>query len=506
MKKVHLLILKSFIRPFIVTFFIVMFVLLMLFLFKYIDDLIGKGFEWYVILELLAYQSAVQISMAMPLSMLLSSIMTFGNLGESYELVAIKAAGISLRKAMAPLFILVGLFSGGAFLFSDYILPVVNLKMGALLYDVRIKQADFLIKPGIFNNTIPGYSIRAKGKSKDGKILYDLMIYDHKSSNTASNVLLAREGYIYNSPDNNTMILKLKDGVRYEDSRARNARVYNPRQQFTRFHFDETEQKFDMSAFQMKRTDENLFKSHHMMLNLKQLKHYTDSNAVQMDSLRNTVFREIQSYYYFFNDYYKRKDSTVAAKTLAVDYSQGLLAAIPNDKRSTAISNAMSQVRYVKDVLNIKANEDTFYRDKDIRYNIEFQRKFTLAVSCLLLFCIGAPLGAIIRKGGLGLPVVMAIIFFLIYHIISTVSEKSAKEGNIDTFWGMWMAIFILTPLAIFLTYKAATDSALFDIEQYRLKAEKMLNWIKVRLGTRMPHDVPPQKHKSLHDDYTISP
>ncbi|SEL59103.1 LptF/LptG family permease [Parapedobacter koreensis] len=502
MKKIHLLILKAFIRPFIVTFFIVMFVLLMLFLFKYIDDLIGKGFEWYVILELLAYQSAVQISMAMPLSMLLSSIMTFGNLGESYELVAIKAAGISLRKAMTPLFILVGLFSGGAFLFSDYILPVVNLKMGALLYDVRIKQADFLIKPGIFNNTIPGYSIRAKGKSKDGKMLYDLMIYDHKSSTTASNVLLAKEGYIYNSPDNNTMILKLKDGIRYEDSRARNSKVYNPRQQFTRFHFDETEQKFDMSAFQMKRTDENLFRSHHMMLNLKQLKQYTDSNVVQMDSLRNTVFKEIQSYYYHFNDYYKAKDSSSLIPPI-IKYEHGFIETIPSDKRNMAINSAMNQVRYIKDVLNIKANEDTFYRDKDIRYNIEFQRKFTLAVSCLLLFCIGAPLGAIIRKGGLGLPVVMAIIFFLIYHIISTVSEKSAKEGNIDTFWGMWMAIFVLSPLAAFLAYKAATDSALFDIEQYRLKAEKMLSWIKRRIGIRRREAM--HTGKSLHDDYTLS-
>ncbi len=474
----------------------------MLFLFKYIDDLIGKGFEWYVILELLAYQSAVQISMAMPLSMLLSSIMTFGNLGESYELVAIKAAGVSLRKAMAPLFVLVGLFSAGAFLFSDYILPVVNLKMGSLLYDVRIKQADFFIKPGIFNNTIPGYSIRAKGKSKDGKILHDLMIYDHKSSNTANKVLLAKEGYIYNSPDNNTMILKLKDGVSYEDTRVKDARVYNPRQQFTRFYFDETEQKFDMSAFQMKRTDENLFKSHHAMLNLKQLKQYTDSNAHQMDSLRNTVFREIKSYYYYFNDYYKPKDTTLAISE-PMHYQQGFVTTIPTEKRNAVISSAMSQVRYIKDVVTLKADEDTFYSNKDILYNVEFQRKFTLAVSCLLLFCIGAPLGAIIRKGGLGLPVVVAIIFFLIYHIISTVSEKSAKEGNIDTFWGMWMAIFVLSPLAIFLAYKAATDSALFDIEQYRLKIAKALAWVKGRLGIGNRMQTP--QHKSLHGDYMKS-
>ncbi|WP_262249346.1 LptF/LptG family permease [Parapedobacter soli] len=502
MKKIHLLILKSFIRPFIVTFFIVMFVLLMLFLFKYIDDLIGKGFEWYVILELLWYAAATNVAMALPLSMLLSSIMTFGNLGESYELVAVKAAGVSLRKAMAPLFVLVGLFSACAFLFSDYIMPIANLKMGSLLYDVRIKQADFFIKPGIFNNTIPGYSIRAESKSKDGKILYNLMIYDHKSSNTANNVLLAKEGYIYNSPDNNTMILKLKDGVRYEDSRVRDARVYNPRQQFTRFYFDETEQKFDMSAFQMKRTDENLFKSHHAMLNLKQLKHYTDSNAVQMDSLRNTVFREIKSYYYYYNDYYKARDTTPVISE-PISYQHGFITVIPEDKRNMAISSAQSQVRYIKDVVNVKADEDSFYSNKDILYNVEFQRKFTLAVSCLLLFCIGAPLGAIIRKGGLGLPVVVAIIFFLIYHIISTVSEKSAKEGNIDTFWGMWMAIFVLSPLAIFLAYKAATDSALFDIDQYRIKFNKAVAWVKRRIGITGRQQIP--AHESLHDDYTKS-
>ena len=163
----------------------------------------------------------------------------------------------------------------------------------------------------------------------------------------------------------------------------------------------------------------------------------------------------------------------------------------------------MSQVRYIKDVVTLKADEDTFYSNKDILYNVEFQRKFTLAVSCLLLFSIGAPLGAIIRKGGLGLPVVVAIIFFLIYHIISTVSEKSAKEGNIDTFWGMWMAIFILSQLAIFLADKAATDSALFDIEQYRIKINKAIAWVRTKLG--MASKTPMAQPKSLHGDYMKS-
>jgi len=452
-----------------------MFVLLMLFLFKYIDDLIGKGFEWYVLLELIGYQCAVQLSMALPLSMLLSSIMTFGNLGESYELVAIKAAGYSLRKAMTPLIFLVTLFAGGSFLFSDYILPVVNLKMGSLLWDVRNKKADFLIKAGIFNNTIPGYSIRAKNKSEDGTILKDLMIYDHRTGNTANNVLLAKEGFMQNSADNNYMILRLKDGVRYEESRSKNAKRYDPRQQFTRFRFKETEQKFDMAAFQMKRTDESLFKSHHSMLNLKQLKLYTDSNQIQLDSVSRMVFQETKNYINYLSPYHH--DAKVTPVEVS-NYSDFLTDYVHKDTRRNVISNSLSQIQQLKNVFEMKEAEYKLYTEKDIRYNIEFHRKFTLAVSCLLLFAIGAPLGAIIRKGGLGLPVIVAIIFFLIYHIISTVSEKASRDGSLEPMFGMWMAIIVLSPLAAFLTYKAATDSSLFDIEQYKLKVEAAWKWV----------------------------
>ncbi len=458
-----------------VCFCIVMFVLLMLFLFKYIDDLIGKGFEWYVLMELIGYQCAVQLSMALPLSMLLSSIMTFGNLGESYELVAIKAAGFSLRKAMTPLIVLVTLFAGGSFLFSDYILPVVNLKMGSLLWDVRNKKADFLIKPGIFNKSIPGYSIRAKNKSEDGTILYDLMIYDHRTGNAANNVLLAKEGFMHNSADNNYMILRLRDGVRYEESRVKNAKRYDPRQQFTRFRFAETEQKFDMEAFQMKRTDESLFKSHHSMLNLKQLKLYTDSNRLQLDSISRQILSETQSYVSYFSPYYRA--DTVQQATVK-EFRDFVTDYVPEDQRRGIISNALSQAQQMNSVLEMKDIEFRAFADRDIRYHIEFHRKFTLAVSCLLLFAIGAPLGAIIRKGGLGLPVVVAIIFFLIYHIISTMAEKAAKDGSMDPLIGMWMAIIVLTPLAAFLTYKSTTDSALFDADQYKQKAERAWKWV----------------------------
>jgi len=482
MKKIHLLILQAFIRPFMVCFCIVMFVLLMLFLFKYIDDLIGKGFEWYVLMELIGYQCAVQLSMALPLSMLLSSIMTFGNLGESYELVAIKAAGYSLRKAMTPLIFLVTLFAAGSFLFSDYILPVVNLKMGSLLWDVRNKKADFLIKPGIFNSSIPGYSIRAKSKSDNGTVLHNLMIYDHRSGNATNNVLLAKEGFMQNSADNNYMILRLKDGVRYEESRAKNAKRYDPRQQFTRFRFKETEQKFDMEAFQMKRTDESLFKTHHSMLNIKQLKLYTDSNRLQLDSTSNSIFLEAKNYVTYLSPYYHEN----GVKQVPVKkFNNFLTDYVSKDQQRTLLSNALGQAQQMSNVFEMKEPDFKNYAEKDIRYKIEFHRKFTLAVSCLLLFAIGAPLGAIIRKGGLGLPVVVAIIFFLIYHIISTMSEKASKDGSLDPILGMWMAIIVLSPLAMFLTYKSTTDSALFDIEQYKLKVEGAWKWVMMKFKKR---------------------
>lgn len=444
----------------------------MLFLFKYIDDLIGKGFEWYVILQLLWYASATNVAMALPLAMLLSSIMTFGNLGESSELTAIKAAGISLRKAMAPLIVLVSLFSVSAFLFSDYMLPIANLKMGSLLYDVREKKADFLIKDGVFNNSIRGYSIRAESKSKNGTTLYNLIIYQHSRVNQGMNVLLADEGVIYNSEDNNYMILRLKNGVRYEESSG--SKRYNPRQQFTRYYFDQTEQKFDMSEFQMKRTDEDLFKSHHAMLNLKQLSYYTDSLTQYNDSVRRTIFPEIINYFPVFT----RPNERLRNAPNLREYTHDFLELVPEGQKSQVLSQAMSEVRYIQDIVSMRARSDADFSFAIRRYIMEYQRKFTLSVACLLLFSIGAPLGAIIRKGGLGLPVVMAIIFFLIYHIISTVAEKSAKEGTIDTVLGMWTSIIVLTPLGIFLTYKAATDSALFDLEYYKLKAKKLIGYL----------------------------
>lgn len=463
------MVLKAFIRPFIVTFFIVMFILLMLFLFKYIDDLIGKGFDWYVILELLFYASATNVAMALPLAILLSSIMTFGSLGENYELVAIKSAGISLQKAMMPLILTVISLSTAAFLFSDYMLPVANLKMGSLLYDVRNQKAAFGIKEGVFNNDIPGYSIRVKRKGSDGQTLHDILIYSHVNNEGNVNVLMAKEGKMYRTENDQFLVLKLKDGIRYEETQGEGG--YNPRQRLIRYRFKETEQKFDLSAFKLTRTDESLFRSNYAMLNMRQLKYFTDSFEVKLDSNRKTVYPHIAPYYKQYSaarGYEKLKPQKMKP------YKSSVMESIPKDKAGQSLQIAKDEIRAIKETLTMKVVVDDDFVKRVRGYLVEYNRKITLSVSCLVLFFIGAPLGAIIRKGGLGLPVVAAITFFLIYHTISTIGEKSAKQGQLPPEVGMWISIIVLSPLGAFLTYKATIDSVLFDVDVYKHLFKKL--------------------------------
>jgi lipopolysaccharide export system permease protein len=463
-KKIHLLVLKAFIRPFIVTFFIVMFLLLMLFLFKYIDDLIGKGFEWYVILKLLGYAAATNVAMALPLSILLSSIMTFGNLGENYELVAIKSAGISLQRAMSPLIILITFLGIGAFYFSDYMLPVANLKMGSLLYDVREQKASFLIEEGVFNNSIPGYSIRVEKKENDGSLWKNVVIYDQSNGTGNTNVLMAKEGEITKTEDDKYLVLRLRDGVRYEEKQGKSG--YNPRQELIRLRFKETEQKLNLESFKFKREDENLFRSNYAMLNSKQLLSSRDSVIHLKDSVNKTIYNAITPYFKMFyatQNYRSKKP----LKNLNFK-KEDIYAGMDSSSVTNTLANAKDNARVIFEAIDRSAVQSNDFVTVITRYMVEYNKKFTLAVSCLVLFFIGAPLGAIIRKGGLGLPVVVSVAFFLIYHIISTVGEKAAKEGNVSPFLGMWIAIIVLTPLGLFLTYKATIDSALFDVDVYK--------------------------------------
>lgn len=431
----------------------------MLFLFKYIDDLIGKGFQWYIILELMMYNSATNLAMALPLSVLLSSIMTYGALGENYELVAIKSAGISLRRAMYPMMVVVLILSIAAFFFSDYMLPVANLKYYSLLYDARKQKSADLLPENVFTNRFPGYSIRVREKDEDGQTLHGIMIYKRDPLEINQTVTFAKSGLMYRSKDDLFLILRLKDGVSYTESPGDNN--YNVRQKFSRFRFKEREQKFSLEGFTLKRTDQNEFRSASMMMNLRQLQHFVDSTSKNVDSVVNANFLLAKPYYKYFT-IPKKADSV--KKVIPAD--SALLKGF-NDELN-AYNNAASEVRQVQDVFRLRADN---YREttKNIRrYVLEYQKKFTLGAACMVLFLIGAPLGAIIRKGGLGLPVVVSVALFLVYHITLTIGEKSAKEGDLSPIVGAWIAIVFLFPIGLFLTYKAATDSALFDSDAYK--------------------------------------
>jgi len=453
-----------------------MFVLLMLFLFKYIDDLIGKGFEWYVIVELMMYASATNVQMALPLSVLLSSIMTYGSLGENYELVAIKAAGISLKRAMYPMLVIIIILSASAFIFSDYMLPIANLKYYNLLYDARQQKSANFLPEGVFSNSFTGYSIRVGRKDADGQTLHDVMIYSKNPADNNTDVTIAKEGKMYRTPNGLFLVFKLKDGIRYEESAGQGA--YNVRERLTRYRFKTTEQKFDISGLKIHHTDESEFKSALQMMNLKQLRDNAALTHRQIDSAITINYALLTAYFKYYSIPAKKRPHVSVIPSDGQEFAKADV-----HQQMSYVANGTSEAHSIQDLLKNRAQHVKDLEQNEQRARLEYQKKFTLSAACIALFLIGAPLGAIIRKGGLGMPVVVSVIFFLFYYIISTIGEKYVKDGDLSPVIGSWIAILIITPIGLFLSYKAATDSALFDMELYKRFFNKLFKRRKVVKG-----------------------
>ncbi len=461
MKTIHKFILKSYVGPFIMTFFIAMFVFFMMFIFKYIDDFVGKGIAFGVLSELFFYFSLTTIPMALPLAILLSSLMTFGNLGEHFELTAMKSSGLSLQKIMRPLVVSTLFLSGAAFYFSNNILPYTNLKAGSLLYDVRESKPALMFKEGVFNNSIEGFSIRVAKKDRDGKTLRDIMIYDHRAMQGNNIILSAKSGTMEETADKLFLVLTLKDGVSYKDvvDNSKNAETHP----LLRDKFEERIIRFDLSEFKMSRTNEELFKTNAQMLTISQLGEAVDTIKIKSEKRKDDFKKQlVQSYYGKSTAFLAKVDSNKIEK-LPIDY----FSKIPKVQRLVIIESATNIARSAKAYSESLASDYENDGFSIIRYDVEWHRKFTLSIGCLVLFFIGAPLGAIIRKGGLGMPVVVSVVFFIIYHILSITGEKLSKEEELPVYQGMWMATIILLPIGIFLTYKATSDSSLFDINAY---------------------------------------
>lgn len=478
MKRLHSFIVKSYIGPLVLTFFIAMFILLMQFLWKYIDDLVGKGLDFSIIAELLLYASAGLVPMALPLSILLSSIMTFGNLGEHNELLSIKSSGISLQRIMFPLIVLTVLISIGAFFFSNNVMPYTNLRYGALLFDIRHQRPELDIQEGIFNNDIDGYTIKVGDKNRETNMMYDFILYDHTQHKGNTMVSVADSASMSVTEDKRYLILYMYDGYGYEE-------VYDDRQKrrneypLRRSEFKKQRVLFNLEGFQFEKTDKKLFKHHYQMMNLQQLNEAIDSLSDTFIERRDNFVRNLitTNYIKTLPKRYLKKDTLGTEKNVAKAHER-LSKAKPVDMDSMINNLDDSQKQRITELAeNYGEAANSYIRstsgDFDERkrwinkHKIEWHRKFTLSFACFIFFFIGAPLGAIIRKGGLGIPVVISVIFFIIYYVVSLMSEKFVREGFIPAYLGMWFSSAILLPLGIFLTYKATNDSVILRIDTY---------------------------------------
>ena len=463
--------LKSYLGPFVFTFFIALFILLLQFLWKYIDDLVGKGLEWWIIAKLMFYASSTFVPLALPLAILLSSLMTFGNMGEHYELVAMKAAGISLRRAMKPLIILSLIISIGAFLFSNYVLPVANLKFGSLLYDVRQQKLAFNISEGIYYHGLEGFVIRVGKKAKDNKTIYNVKIYNHSKNQGNVTVTTAERGTMQLSADQQNLIFILYDGYTYND--VTNVARYRLTRPFEATKFHKQILNFDLSQFNLNRTNEDLFKSHYSMLNIQQLNHSIDSLSLKHIVARDRYLNNFLKKYSYLGD---------TAKSLpSFDLSQindtvlfPILDNFDIENRADIVEIAQRGARNARKNIT-DFNKELSTRKKVItKHEVVWHQKFKLSIACFIFFFIGAPLGAIIRKGGLGLPVVVSVIFFVLYHVVSMTGEKAVKTGEWNVEFGLWLSTLVVLPLGLFLTYKATSDAQLMDTESWNAFFKKI--------------------------------
>jgi lipopolysaccharide export system permease protein len=484
LKRLHLLILKSFFGPFLLTFFIVIFVLVMQFLFKYINDLIGKGLEFKIVAEFMLYLSTSMVPLALPLALLMAALMTFGNLGEFNELTALKSSGVSLQRIMAPLLIITILLSIGAFFFSNYVLPVANLKMRSLLYDIQRQRPEFQIIEGVFYNGIEGYSIRIGDKNHKTGMLYDLRIYDHTQKHGNNNITYSDSGTMKLTEDERYLVITLYNGQSYDELAPEEQNRRNFTYPLRRDKFQEQIMTIEMKGFELNRTDESLFRGNYNMMSLAQLRHVEDSILTDVDEISKGLINTLnKSTYRNFQRATSNKPNPNPGDTLEpsilVLNGDSLFSTMKNSHKlritNQAITQARSSLNYVT---TSSVNSDSKIR-RLRRYQIEIQRKFTLSFACFIFFFIGAPLGAIIRKGGLGMPTVISVLFFLAYYVISLSGEKFVRESMVSPFQGMWISAVVLLPIGIFLTYKAATDAAIMNMETYSNFFRKITRFFK---------------------------
>lgn len=408
----------------------------MQFLWKYIDDLIGKGLDVSQVSELMIYSIARFVPLALPIAVLISSVMVLGKLGENYELAALQSSGISLISIMKPIFIFIVLISISSFLFSNYVMPIANFKGGSLLYDIKKKKPAINIKEGIFYNDIDGFSIKIG--SKDDDVLNDILIYDHKENLGNKKVISAKSGKMKITDDEKYMELYLFDGNSYIEIDNNKKKSIN-----RKISFQKDLIRFDLSSFNMKNS-EMLYKGHYAMLNNKQLSYSIDSLNNKLIDKQNLIKVRVSENYKY--DVSSKSDSVILLNNL-------------NNKRIH--ETAINKLRILKSVSKSNADDLNYKKTIIAKHKIEWHRKISLAFACIIMFLIGAPLGSIIRKGGFSVPLLVSILLFVVYYVISITGEKTAKDLSTSPFEGMWISNFIFIPISMILISLALRNSSI---------------------------------------------
>jgi lipopolysaccharide export system permease protein len=471
-KKVDSFVLKSFIGPLILTFFIVLIILILQFLWMYVDELAGKGLDFKILSELLYHFSLTFVPTALPLAILLAALMTFGNMGEFSELSALKSSGIPLQRIMRPLIVLISIIAGVSFFFSNNVLPYSSAKARTLLWDIRRKKPDINIQAGTFYNGVPDFSIKITTKDPVTNRLEKLILYDHRDRKGNTNVILADSGYMKTTPDGTGLIMILYNGWSHNEIEEKNVSAASRKYPSRKDYFKEQTIVISLSGFNLERSEEGLFKSRPALLNISQLTFQIDSLNKNYNSRLTEQFTEFNNTKIYYEKFYlphfgAQGDNADTLVKLKEFDTKALFDSLTIMEKRTVLAKAIENLKDGNSYLSMK--NETFHNEiKAIKsYEVEWNKKLTMPFACLVFFFIGAPLGAIIRKGGLGTPAVISIFFFVIYYVISISAQKLVEEDVVGTFAGMWASSYILLPIGVFLTYKATTDSVILNIDIY---------------------------------------
>ncbi len=485
MKKLHRYVLKAFIGPWIVTFLLCVFILLMQFLWRYIDDLVGKGLEWSVIMELMFYASFSLVPLALPLSGLLASIMAMGKFGETNELFAMKSGGVSLYRIMFPLVVFNIIISFAAFFFSNNLMPYTNLKMRSLLFGIQQQRPEVIIQNGIFVEPADDIFLKVENKSRDENDLNGVLIYDHRNTSTPNNVTMASSGNIMITEDNSMMVLELRDGTRHED-------VKGSKYRHQRSKFERQVTYLELDAAGLDKNNEDFFKGGYEMLDNKQLNYTIDSlndalsnreQEICGNFKRFQIFRGMNAIYGINRENipwaksgsvtFEAEDDNVVQK-LNVDT---VYAMMTKSQKQDLLEFSINYARSAKTYVDIVGDEINGTRRWIVRHEMEWFRKYALSAACLLFCLIGIPLGSIIRKGGFGLSVIVSVFIFLMYYIISTTIESTVKELVTPAGIGMWLSTIILLPIGVYLVVSVSNDSLRINPRAIN----KIINFFKFR-------------------------